>query len=293
VSAARAWVLAARPGTLAAAVSPILVGSACAAAAGAFRPGPALAALFGAVLIQIGTNLANDLYDFKKGADTAERLGPPRVTQTGLLTPEKVRAGAIVAFALAALAGLYLLSVAGWPVVVIGLLSIVSGVAYTAGPRPLGYVGLGDLFVFVFFGLVAVCGTAFVQALRVPSLAWIAAVPVGALATAILVVNNLRDRVEDARAGKRTLAVRLGARGARLEYAVLLGLAYAATLAVAAIERSAWGLLPLATAPAAGLLLRAVQSLDGAALNPYLGRTALLGLAHGALLAAGILVGSR
>ena len=285
--------LAARPKTLPAAIAPVAVGSACAASAGAFRAGPALAALLGAVLIQIGTNLANDLYDFKKGVDTAQRLGPTRVTQAGLLTTGQVQTGMMVAFALATTVGLYLVAVAGWPVVVIGLLSIASGVAYTAGPRPLGYVGLGDAFVFLFFGFVAVCGTAFVQALSIPPLAWLAAVPVGALASAILVVNNLRDREQDSRAGKRTLAVRFGARVARWEYAGLVALAFLATAAIAFAIGSAWALLPLATAPPSVSLLRAVATRDGAALNPYLGGTAMLGLAHGGLLAAGIVLGAR
>lgn len=288
----RAWVLAARLKTLPAAIAPVAVGSACVGAVGAFRAGPALAALLGAVLIQIGTNLANDLYDFQKGADTADRLGPTRVTQAGLLAPAQVRAGMVLAFAMATAVGLYLVAVAGWPVVAIGLLSIASGIAYTAGPRALGYVGMGDVFVFLFFGVVAVAGTAFVQALTVPPLAWVAAVPVGALATAILVVNNLRDREQDARAGKRTLAVRFGARAARWEYAGLAALAFAATAAIALVTRSVWALLPLATAPAAVVLVRAVATHDGAALNPYLGRTALLAVAHGGLLAAGIALGA-
>ena len=287
------WVLAARPKTLPAAIAPVAVGSACAHAAGAFHAGPALAALLGAVLIQIGTNLANDLYDFEKGADTAGRLGPTRVTQAGLLTPSQVQAGMIIAFSLAAAVGIYLVLVAGWPVIAIGLLSIASGIAYTAGPRALGYVGLGDVFVFLFFGFVAVCGTAFVQARSVPLAAWLAAVPVGALATAILVVNNLRDREQDARAGKRTLAVRFGARAARWEYGGLVALACATPLAIAAMQRSPWPLLPLVTAPLAAALVRAVATRDGATLNPCLGRTAMLALGHGGLLAAGIVMGAR
>jgi len=286
--------MALRPKTLSAAVAPVAVGSACAQAAGAFRVGPAVAALSGAVLIQIGTNLANDLYDFEKGADAGGRLGPTRVTQAGLLTPAQVRAGMIVAFGLAALIGLYLIAVGGWPVVVIGVASIAAGVAYTAGPKPLGYVGLGDVFVFAFFGVVAVCGTAFVQVLRVPSLAWWSAVPVGAMATALLVVNNLRDREEDARAGKRTLAVRLGARGARAEFVALIALAFATPAVMAAGPvRSAWVLLPLLALPMGLALVRSLYRTDGAALNRCLGGTALLALVHGVLLAAGIVLGSR
>ena len=287
---ARSWVIAARPKTLSAALAPVAVGSACAASVDAFRIGPALAALLGAVLIQIGTNLANDLYDFEKGADAAGRLGPTRVTQAGLLSARQVRGGMVVVFALALLLGIYLTAIAGWPVVAIGLASIAAGVAYTAGPWPLGYLGLGDVFVFVFFGLVAVCGTAFVQARAVPPLACIAAVPVGALTTAILVVNNLRDREQDARAGKRTLAVRLGARATRAEYAMLVALAYLVPTLMA-LHHGSFILLPWLTLPLALALVRAVRTYDGAALNPLLGRTALLTLCHGALFAAGIALG--
>src|SRR5580692_1531577 len=213
----RVWLLACRPATLVAAFVPVAVGAACAVADAHFRAGPALAALLGAVFIQIGTNLANDVYDFERGADTAERLGPTRAVQAGLLTARQVRAGMVVAFGLATLAGAYLVSAAGWPVVAIGVLSVASGIAYTGGPYPLGYHGLGDVFVMAFFGFVAVCGTVFVQAHEVPLLAWLAAVPVGAIATAVLVVNNLRDREQDARAGKRTLAVRFGRRAGVVE----------------------------------------------------------------------------
>ena len=231
-----AWVLASRPKTLPAASAPVLVGAATAYAAHAFRPWPALAALAGALLIQIGTNLANDYFDFRHGADTHERVGPVRVTQAGLLAPAAVLRGAWAAFALAALAGAYLTAVAGWPVVAIGTLAVAAGLAYTAGPFPLGYHGLGELFVFVFFGLVAVGGTHFVQAQSLPASAVWAGVPMGMLAAAILVVNNLRDVATDRAAGKRTLAVRLGARAARVEYLVLLAAAFATPR-----RRSPWG----------------------------------------------------
>ncbi|HEX6276792.1 MAG TPA: 1,4-dihydroxy-2-naphthoate polyprenyltransferase, partial [Polyangiaceae bacterium] len=223
----RAWVMATRPPTLLAAVVPVAVGTAVAAAEGSARTGPALAALVGALLLQIGANFANDVFDFEKGADTAERLGPVRAVQAGLLSPRSVRRGMFVVFALALLVGAYLTSVAGPAVVVIGLASIAAAVLYTGGPYPLGYHGLGELFVLLFFGFVAVAGTAFVQLGNVPGLAWWAAVPVGALATAILVVNNLRDIATDAPAGKRTLAVRFGERGAVLEYVLCVAAAYA------------------------------------------------------------------
>jgi 1,4-dihydroxy-2-naphthoate octaprenyltransferase len=279
----RAWLLAARPATWSAACVPVAVGSACAFAAGGFRAGPALAALFGAICIQVGTNFANDVFDFEKGADTAERLGPTRAVAAGLLSARAMRGGVAAAFALAALAGVYLTAVAGPAVIAIGVASVISGVAYTGGPFPLGYHGLGDLFVLAFFGFVAVCGTAFVEAGRVPAVAWWAALPVGALATAILVVNNLRDREGDARAGKRTLAVRLGRRAAVGEYLVLLAAAYAVPVAL-----GGWALLSLASLPLAlPLGVRVVRD-EGRALNASLVGTSRLLLLHGVLLAVGL-----
>lgn len=289
----RAWILAARPATLSAAVVPVAVGTACAAAASGVRPGPALAALLGAVWIQIGTNFANDVFDYEQGADTAERLGPTRATQAGLLTPRAMRAGMIAAFGLATLAGLYLAWVAGWPVIAIGVASVLSGIAYTGGPYPLGYHGLGDLFVMIFFGFVAVCGTAFVQLGDVPALAWWASIPIGSLATAILVVNNVRDRVTDARAGKRTLAVRLGRGGGVAEYLLLLLASYATPPALLALGLARWPvLLPLLTLPFAVAQARVlVSGAEGPALNLCLKRTAQLLLGFGLLLAVGLWTG--
>ena len=300
----RAWVLACRPATLTAALAPVLVGTAVAQAAGGARPGPALAALAGAVLIQIATNFANDVFDHEKGADTAERLGPTRATQAGLLTPRQVRAGMLATIALAAPIGLYLASVGGAPILAIGVFSILSGIAYTGGPYPLGYHGLGDLFVFVFFGLVAVCGTAFVQLDAVPPLAWLAAIPVGAIATAVLVVNNVRDRDTDVRAGKRTLAVRFGRRAGVVEYVLLLAVAYAVPVALAieparrwafdgregAGAGALWALLPLLTIPAAARLARTLATTDGRPLNACLAGTAKLLLAFAALFSAGVVL---
>ena len=287
------WVLAARPKTLTAAAAPVLVGTACAYAAGGFRAGPALAALAGALLLQVGANLANDVFDFEKGADTHDRLGPTRVVQSGLLSAAAVRRAMVVVFGLALLVGVYLTWVAGPAIVVIGLLSIAAAVAYTGGPYPLGYNGLGDIAVFVFFGFVAVCGTAWVQAGAVPDLAWWAAVPVGALTTAILVVNNVRDIETDERAGKRTLAVRLGRPGAVAEYRYLLLAAYAVPAALFATGGLGWPvLLPLLTAPLAVSLYRRVRDTTGRALNPSLGATARLLFLHGALFAAGIALGA-
>jgi 1,4-dihydroxy-2-naphthoate octaprenyltransferase len=289
----RAWLLAARPATLPAAVAPVAVGTACAIAAGGFRPGPAAAAAVGALLLQISANFANDVFDFEKGADREDRLGPPRAVQSGLLSPAAMRRGLSVVLAAALAVGVYLAAVAGWPVVAIGIASIAGAVAYTGGPFPLGYHGLGDLMVLLFFGFVAVCGTAFVQLGGVPALAVAAAVPVGALATAILVVNNLRDRAGDAIAGKRTLAVRLGASGARVEYAALLAVAYAVPIALA-VQRGQWLLAaPVVTAPWAVRLAGSIWRRDGLALNPCLPATARLLLLHSVVWAAAIAVGGR
>ncbi|HEY5658001.1 MAG TPA: 1,4-dihydroxy-2-naphthoate polyprenyltransferase, partial [Myxococcota bacterium] len=256
-SSARAWWSAARPRTLGVSVAPVLVGTAVAHAHGAARALPALAALLGALLIQIGTNLANDLFDAQKGADTDDRIGPPRAVQMGWLTPTQMRNGAALAFAAAAAVGIYLISVGGWPIALVGALSIAAGIAYTGGPWPLAYHGLGDAAVFLFFGVVAVCGTCWVQMLALPGDAIAASLALGALATAVLVVNNLRDVDTDRRAGKRTLAVRWGRRGARAEYAALLLLAYAVPLALWIGGSARAGvLLPLATLPLAARLAR-------------------------------------
>jgi 1,4-dihydroxy-2-naphthoate octaprenyltransferase len=218
----RAWLLAVRPKTLTAAAAPVFLGSGLAASHDAFRWLPALAALTGAFLIQIGTNLANDYYDFLRGGDTDQRIGPVRVTQAGIIRPSTVRNAAFFVLGLALLVGVYLVWVGGWPIVIIGLASLVCAVIYTGGPFPLAYHGLGDLFVFVFFGLVAVGGTYWVQALSLGMDVLLAGAGMGTLATAILVVNNLRDIRTDAVAGKRTLAVRLGVGGTRVEFFFLV-----------------------------------------------------------------------
>ena len=277
VSQPRGWMLAARPKTLPAAAAPVVVGASVAISNGVFSFWPALAALLGALLLQIGANFANDVFDYKKGADTTERLGPVRVTQAGLLSPKQVMAGMWLTFGLAAVVGLYLVYVGGWPIVVIGLLSIICAIAYTGGPFPLGYNGLGDLFVFIFFGLVAVCGTYYVQALTVSLAAVWASVPVGLLATAILVVNNLRDINTDRAAGKMTLAVRLGPRRGRWEYVALIGFAYALLPCLLALGgRSAWVLLPLLTLPMALRLLRTVVARSDGEERSRAGLTLLL-----------------
>ncbi|MCP3141982.1 1,4-dihydroxy-2-naphthoate polyprenyltransferase [Pyxidicoccus xibeiensis] len=285
----KSWLLAARPKTLTAALVPVLVGTGLAFGLGVGRWLPALAALLGAVLIQIGTNFINDYYDFKKGADTHERLGPVRVTQSGLIAPSTVLAGAAVCFALATAVGLYLVMVGGWPIVAIGVASLVCGFAYTGGPFPLGYHGLGDLFVFLFFGLVAVMGTYYVQAGTVdPAAVW-AAVPVGASGTMLIVVNNLRDATTDVKAGKRTLVVRFGTGMGKAEYVLLLAVSYATPFAMYALGlASPWVFLALLSLPLSLAPLRLVLKAQGAALNPALGGTARLQLFYGVLFAVGL-----
>ena len=263
----KAWILAIRPATLMAAVGPVAVGTALAPADGAAHAPAAVAALAGALLIQVGTNLVNDLADFRRGADDDDRLGPARAVQKGWLGQRAVAWGAALSFLAAVGVGTYLVS-----------RGVTAGSAYTAGPFPLGYHGLGDVFVLAFFGLAAVCGTYYVQALTVTPATVAAALAVGAPTTAILVVNNLRDRNTDARAGKRTLAVRFGATFARLEYAGLLAMAY-----IVAAAQGWW--VPFASLPFALVQVRALRTADGVALNPHLGRTAGLGLLFSLLLA--------
>lgn len=280
----RAWLSALRPATLTVGAVPVVVGSAVAAGEGGFALMPALLSLAGALLLQIGCNLVNDVEDFTRGADTAERLGAPRAAQRGWLTPQALRRGAGLTFALAVAVGAALTWHAGWPVFAIGVAGLLAAYAYTAGPWPLGYLGLGDVLVLVFFGPVAVVGAAYVQLGHAPAAAWWAAAPIGALATAVLVVNNLRDRVGDARAGKRTLAVRFGAKAARVQYLSLLAIALLTPLAALATGVvGALGLLPLLTLPLAWRCARALWTEDGAALNPWLGATARLQLAFAAL----------
>jgi len=288
---ARAWLLAARPATLPAAVVPVLVGTALAVGGGAFRAAPFVAALLASLLIQIGTNLANDLFDFQKGADTAARLGPQRVTQSGLIPPATVRQAMILTFTAAALIGGYLVVIGGLPILIVGVLSIVSAIAYTGGPWPLGYHGLGEVFVFLFFGLVAVTGSYYLQAGTVNWLAVLVSLPVGLLCTAIIVVNNVRDIETDRLAGKRTLAVRIGRPATRALYATCVAVAYAVPLGLWLLgPRTALVLLPLLTLPLAVPLVRTVWTeTAGPPLNRALKGTGRLHLLFGLLFAMGLL----
>jgi len=289
----RAWVLAARPKTLPAAAAPVILGSACAWAADGWRAAPAGAALAGALLLQIATNLANDVADFERGTDTAARLGPLRVTQAGLLTPRQVRRGAAVTFLLAALVGAYLTVVAGWPVLAIGVASILAGLAYSSGPFPLSQHGIGEPFVMAFFGFAAVAGTSYVQVLAVPAAAWWGGAAAGALATAILVVNNTRDHATDRAAGRRTLPARLGRRAGVAEYALCLLLGHLASVGmVASGAAPPVSLLALATVPWGWRLVhRLGESEDGPTANRVLAGTGGLLLVHCLLLSAGLVLG--
>lgn len=269
----------------------MIVGSAAAFSAGHFDLLPALAALLGALLLQIGANFANDLFDFKKGADTAERLGPVRVTAAGLLSPEQVTGGMFVVFTLATVCGLYLAFHAGWPVIMIGVLSILTAIAYTGGPYPLAYHGLGEVAVFLFFGLAAVCGTYYVLALRLDPIAVWAAVPMGLLAVAILVVNNLRDIETDRASGKLTLATRFGAAWARREYLVIIGAAYLVPLVMWLTgSASAYVLAAWLSLPKLIPLVRDINTLSGKPLNRVLGQTGQLELLYGLCLSAGLIL---
>jgi 1,4-dihydroxy-2-naphthoate octaprenyltransferase len=295
VSALRIWAMAARPRTLPAAIAPVLVGTAAAYwVAEDFAVGAFVAALIGSVFIQVGTNLANDYSDARRGADTVDRLGPVRVTSSGLVAPRRVLVATWVAFGVATLAGIYLATEVGPEILAVGVVSILAGVLYTGGPKPYGYAGLGELFVFLFFGLVAVNGSYYVQLEELDWVPLLLSVPVGLLATAILVVNNLRDIDTDHRAGKTTLAVRLGRKRTRLLYAYLLAVAFATVpLAVLVTDAPAWTLLAFGAAVAADRPLRAVMTrTDGEALNGALAGTgALLGL-FSLLLSAGLLIAS-
>jgi len=285
-----AWLLAIRPATLTAAVVPVVVGTAVAARSGKAHWLAAVAALVGGLLIQIGTNLVNDVDDYERGADNAERQGPTRVIQAGLLSPREVRFAAWLTFAAAVLVGTYLCIRGGWPIVLVGIAAILSALAYTGGPWPLGYNGLGDVFVFIFFGLVAVVVTFYVQAGTVTGAAFAASIPVGALATAVLVVNNVRDCDTDRAAGKHTLAVRLGQSAGRAEYVALVLLAYAVPGVRWAQGASVWILLPWATLPwAFGLARLMLICREGPRFNMALRSTARLHAAFGVLFAAGLL----
>lgn len=286
--------MAARPRTLPAAIAPVLVGTAAAVEwVGELpRVGAFVAALVGSVFIQIGTNLANDYSDARRGADAADRLGPVRVTSAGLVAPRRVLRATWVAFGVAVACGIYLAAVAGLVILLVGAVSIAAGVLYTGGPRPYGYAGLGEVFVFLFFGLVAVNGSYYVQVEQLDALPLGLSIAVGFLATTILVVNNVRDVETDRRAGKMTLAVRMGRRNAVALYRMLvLGAYLVLPIALLAGEASAWPLLGLASLPLAIPPLRTMSNrTDGPALNAALAATGVLLAAFSLLVSAGLLL---
>lgn len=290
----RIWLMAARPRTLPAAIAPVLVGTAVAVESEGHLPrvGAFLAALIGSIFIQIGTNLANDYSDAKRGADTVDRLGPVRVTSAGLVTPQRVLTATWVAFGVAVLCGIYLTAVAGLAILLIGVLSIAAGVLYTGGPRPYGYAGLGEVFVFLFFGLVAVNGSYYVQVERLDALPLGLSIAVGFLATAILVVNNVRDVETDRRAGKNTLAVRMGRRNAVALYRLLvLGAYVVLPIALLASESSALPLIALLSLPMAVAPMRTMSNrTDGPSLNAALAGTGALLGAFSLLVTIGLLL---
>ena len=291
-SGIRIWLMAARIRTLPAAIAPVLVGTALAGWQHIFHPLRFVAALVGAIFIQVGTNLSNDYSDARRGADAEDRLGPVRVTAGGLVPPRQVLIATYVSFGVAVLAGVYLVVVAGWQLLLVGGASILAGVLYTGGPRPYGYEGLGEVFVFLFFGIVAVAGSYFVQVKHLDWKAFALAVPVGLLASAILVVNNFRDIDSDRRAGKRTLAVRLGRDKTRTMFAVIVYVAFLlAPVTWVFGPMKPWLLLPWLTLPLAAQIVREVRNrTDGPSLNQALAHTGMLQLAFCTLLSAGLLL---
>jgi len=288
----RVWLLAARPATLPAALTGVIVGlGAAAGSGGPMRLDTALGCVAVALLLQVVANLANDLSDFRRGADTPDRQGPTRVAAAGLVTERQLEVAVAITIGIAGIVGLWLAWIGGPVLVLVGLLAVVAALAYTGGPWPYGYRGLGELFVFVFFGLVAVAGTAYLQTGRLEPLYWVAAVPAGALITAILVVNNLRDIPTDRAAGKRTIAVMVGERGATFEYLVLLAVAFLVPLGVAVTDGRWPVLAPLLAIPLAVPLVRTVRTFDDRrALNAVLKGTARLALVFALLFAAGLAV---
>jgi len=286
------WILAIRPKTLPAAVSPVIVGTAMAIVDKSFKPVVALAALAGALLLQIGANLANDYFDYVKGVDTVDRLGPTRAVQSGLIPAKHIKTGTTITFVFAAIAGSYLIFVGGWPIFLIGLVSILTALAYSGGPYPLASHGLGDIFVFIFFGFVAVCGTYYVQTLHLTLQVVLMSISVGFLVTAILVVNNLRDINTDKRARKYTLAVIIGRRGTKMEYIILLTGAYIIPLMLWLADMiSEWGtLLPMFSLPMAIFTIRIIQHSEGILLNQALAGTANLSFVFSLLLSIGLMI---
>lgn len=288
----RIWLSAARPQTLAASIVPVMVGASLAWSHYAFRMDTTLVALVCALLIQVGTNFANDYYDFVKGADTDERIGFERATALGLVSPRAMLTATITTMALAFLVGLYLVWVGGWIILVIGILSLLFGILYTGGPYPLGYNGLGDIFVFIFFGIIAVMGTYYVNALEWSTTSLLASLPVGSLCVNILVVNNLRDIHQDKISGKRTLGVLFGEKMLKMEYLILLFTAF--LIPVIFYHFYGYGIvimLPYLALPLGWTLIKQVYYHDDKReLNKTLERTAQFMILFGLLFSIGIIL---
>jgi len=291
ISKTQSWILASRPKTLLAAFVPVIIGSALAYADNVLNPWAASVALICSILIQTGTNFVNDLYDYLYGADKAERDGPTRALAAGLLTPDEMKIGIMLVYLVTFLLGLYLVYLGGWLILLIGILSIIAGIIYTAGPYPLAYNGLGDIFVFIFFGLIGTVGTYYVQALKVSSLSVLSAIPVGALITNILIVNNYRDIEEDKQAGKRTLAVMFGKKFSRIQYLIFMIISYLVPVLVFIFyKHDMFVFLPILSLPLGIKLVRMIYSLNGKELNKTLELTAKLSGIYGVLFAAGIIL---
>lgn len=288
----KAWILATRPKTLPAAGAPVIIGCAMAISDHKFHAPAALIALFGALLIQIGTNFANDYFDFIKGTDTDERIGPMRVTQAGLIKPKSVRLGFILIYALVFLMGLYLFLRAGWPILLIAIISIIAGILYTGGPMPYGYIGLSDIMVLIFFGPVAVGGTYFVQALTINSTVILAGLSPGLISMAILTVNNLRDIRTDRIAGKKTLAVRFGENFARGEYLFSIIIGTLLPIYLVFLTKSHYlSLLTLLTIPAAIPSIKSIFFDEiGPGMNQILAKTGKLLMIYSILFSVGWII---
>lgn len=291
ISGPEKWILASRPKTLLAAFVPVIIGSSLAYSTGKFNPVAAFIALVCSILIQVGTNFVNDLYDYLAGTDNEERVGPTRVLAAGLVSVKEMKTAIVLVFALTFILGLYLVHLGGWIILLIGILSIVAGIAYTAGPFPLAYNGLGDIFVFVFFGLVGTVGTYYVQALDISLLSVLTAIPVGALITNILIVNNYRDIETDKANGKHTLAVLFGRKFSRIQYLIFTIVSYAVPVIVYFLfKQSLFVFLPALSLPLAVKLIKMIYTYNGTELNQTLELTAKLSGIYGILFAAGLIL---
>lgn len=285
------WILASRPKTLLAAVVPVMVGSALAISMKKFFLPYSIIALLCSILIQIGTNFTNDLYDYLKGSDTIKRIGPRRVLASGLISVREMKSAIILVFGLAFFLGLYLVYTAGFLILWVGIISIFAGIIYTAGPFPLAYNGLGDIFVFLFFGIVGTMGTYYLHTQEISLLSFIVSIPVGALITNILVVNNFRDVEEDTVANKKTLAVILGREFSRWQFIILNIISYLTSVVLyLKFDFNFWVLLPFVTIPISIILIKMLYNLKGEELNKTLELSAKFSGLYGLLFSIGLIV---